>query len=198
MPGSGKNDLSRQERRRAPSPPEPRRVNVNAAGIDIGAGHHYVAVPEGGDPEGRAVRQFGCFTDDLCALADWLSQCGIETVAMESTGVYWIPLYELLAERGFDVKLVDPRRLKNVPGRKTEPKRASAHQRGNIPNASPRPATISTSLPTSIASGTIAAGAPRISFAGIVWSMIPRPLPIAVISALVDYRAPFTSPTPSV
>ena len=67
-----KNDLSRQERRRAPSPPEPRRVNVNAAGIDIGAGHHYVAVPEGRDPEGRAVRQFGCFTDDLCALADWL------------------------------------------------------------------------------------------------------------------------------
>jgi transposase len=120
MPGFGKNDLSRHGRRRAPLPPELRRVNVNAAGIDIGAGQHYVAVPEGRDPQGRAVRQFGCFTDDLCALADWLSQCGIETVAMESTGVYWIPLFELLAERGFDVKLVDPRRLKNVPGRKSD------------------------------------------------------------------------------
>jgi transposase len=120
MPGFGKNDLSRHGRRRAPLPPELERVNVNGAGIDIGAGQHYVAVPEGGDPQGRAVRQFGCFTDDLCALADWLSQGGIETVAMESTGVYWIALFELLAERGFDVKLVDPRRLKNVPGRKSD------------------------------------------------------------------------------
>ena len=60
MPGSGKNDLSRDGRRRTPLPPELRRVNVNAAGIDIGAGHHYVAVPEGRDPQGRAVRQFGC------------------------------------------------------------------------------------------------------------------------------------------
>ena len=95
-------------------------MNLHAAGIDIGAESHYVAVPEGRDPEGRDVRQFAAFTADLQALADWLTRCGIETVAMESTGVYWIPLFELLAERGFDVKLVDPRQLKSVPGRKTD------------------------------------------------------------------------------
>jgi transposase len=66
------------------------------------------------------VRSFGAFTGDLCALADWLKQCGIETVAMESTGVYWIALYELLVERGFEVLLVDARQAKNVPGRKTD------------------------------------------------------------------------------
>jgi transposase len=65
------------------------------------------------------VRAFS-FTGDLCALADWLKQCEIETVAMESTGVYWIPLYELLVERGFEVLLVDARQAKNVPGRKTD------------------------------------------------------------------------------
>jgi transposase len=101
-------------------PPELRQVNLNAAGVDVGAGSHYVAVPAGRDPEGRDVREFGAFTADLHALADWLTRCGIETVAMESTGVYWIPLFELLSERGFEVKLVDPRQLKNVPGRKTD------------------------------------------------------------------------------
>ena len=101
-------------------PPELQQVNLNAAGIDIGAEHHYVAVPEGRDPDGRAVRMFGAFTLDLVALADWLTRCGIETVAMESTGVYWIPLFELLMERGFEVKLVDPRQLKHVPGRKSD------------------------------------------------------------------------------
>ena len=60
------------------------------------------------------------FTVDLYRLADWLEGCGVETVAMESTGVYWIPLFQVLEERGFDVKLVDPRRLKSVPGRKTD------------------------------------------------------------------------------
>ena len=84
MPRSCKNDLLRHGRRRAALPPELRRVNVNAAGIDIGAGQHYVAVPEGRDPQGRAVRQFGCFTDNLCALADWLWQCGL--VAKLHTG----------------------------------------------------------------------------------------------------------------
>ena len=106
--------------RAANLPPELRRMNLNAAGIDIGAESHYVAVPEGRDPEGRDVRQFAAFTADLQTLADWLTRCGIDTVAMESTGVYWIPLFELLAERGFDVKLVDPRQLKSVPGRKTD------------------------------------------------------------------------------
>jgi transposase len=95
-------------------------VNLHAAGIDIGATSHFVAVPEGRDPEGRTVREFGAFTPDLHALAAWLATCGITTVAMESTGVYWIPLFEVLSERGFDVKLVDPRQLKHVPGRKTD------------------------------------------------------------------------------
>src|SRR6266581_8137495 len=106
---------------RAPQlPPELRRINLNAAGVDVGAASHYVAVPEGRDPEGCDVRAFGAFTADLYALADWLTRCGIETVAMESTGVYWIPLFELLSERGFAVKLVDPRQFKSVPGRKTD------------------------------------------------------------------------------
>jgi hypothetical protein len=78
---------------RAPQlPPELRRVNLNAAGVDVGAASHYVAVPEGRDPEGCDVRAFGAFTADLYALADWLTRCGIETVAMESTGVLDPPL----------------------------------------------------------------------------------------------------------
>ena len=101
-------------------PPELRHVHLHAAGIDVGAGGHYVAIPPGRDPEGRDVREFGAFTADLYTLAEWLRRCGIETVAMESTGVYWIPLFELLAERGFEVRLVDPRQLKNVPGRKSD------------------------------------------------------------------------------
>jgi transposase len=106
--------------RAATLPPELRRVNLNAAGVDVGATSHYVAVPAGRDPDGDDVRTFGAFTADLYALADWLTQCGIETVAMESTGVYWIPLFELLSARGFEVHLVDPRQLKHVPGRKTD------------------------------------------------------------------------------
>jgi transposase len=100
----------RQHSRRAKLPPELRAVNLNAAGVDVGADRHFVAVPEGGDPEGHTVRSFGAFTANLHALATWLRVCGVETVAMESTGVYWIPLFELLVEQGFDVKLVDPRR----------------------------------------------------------------------------------------
>lgn len=95
-----------------------RKVNLNAAGIDVGATQHYVAVGE--DRDDVTVRCFGTFTADLHALADWLERCGIDTVAMESTGVYWIPVFELLVERGFEVKLVEPGRLKNVPGRKTD------------------------------------------------------------------------------
>ncbi len=94
------------------------RLNPNAGGIDIGATQHYVAAPEGRDEV--IVRCFGTFTSDLESLADWLKQCGVETVAMESTGVYWIPVFELLEERGFTVKLVEPGKLKNVPGRKTD------------------------------------------------------------------------------
>jgi transposase len=74
-------------------------------------------------PEGcadKTVREFKTFTTGLNELADWLKQCGIKTVAMESTGVYWIPIFELLEERGFDVKLVDSRQTKNVSGRKSD------------------------------------------------------------------------------
>jgi transposase len=93
-------------------------VNPNAAGIDIGSEVHYVAVPPDRDPE--PVRSFKCFTADLKALADWLDECGIETVAMESTSVYWIPLYQILEAHGFEVVLVNARHVKNVPGRKTD------------------------------------------------------------------------------
>ncbi len=103
----------------APSiPAELKQVNLNAAGIDIGATMHFVCVPQGRDPQ--PVRSFGTFTADLEAIADWLVQCGVTTVAMEATGVYWIPLFELLERRGFEVKLVEPSRLKHVPGRKSD------------------------------------------------------------------------------
>jgi len=105
---------------KVPLPPQLKRVNLDAAGIDIGAEEHWAAVPPDRNTEGQDVRRFGAFTGELCALADWLKQCGIQTVAMESTGVYWIPLYELLVERGFEVLLVDARQAKNVPGRKTD------------------------------------------------------------------------------
>jgi transposase len=93
-------------------------INPNAAGIDVGSEVHYVAVPPDRDPE--PVRSFNCFTADLNSLADWLTQCGIETVAMESTGVYWIPLFQILESRGFEVFLVNARHVKNVPGRKSD------------------------------------------------------------------------------
>lgn len=93
-------------------------VNRNAAGIDVGAVAHSVAVPT--DRDDQPVREFAAFTGELYRLADWLQTCGIETVAWESTGVYWIPVFHVLEERGFEVKLVDARQLKRVPGRKTD------------------------------------------------------------------------------
>jgi transposase len=93
-------------------------LNPNAAGIDVGSASHFVAVPA--DRDAEPVRAFGAFTADLQHLADWLQACGIETVAMESTGVYWIPLFQVLESRGFDVRLVDTHHLKRVPGRKTD------------------------------------------------------------------------------
>jgi transposase len=93
-------------------------INLNAAGIDIGSRSHFVAVPADRDPQ--PVQEFPTFTADLERLADWLKRCGITTVAMESTGVYWIPLYELLESRGFDIKLINAHHIKNVPGRKTD------------------------------------------------------------------------------
>ena len=93
-------------------------VHPHAAGIDVGNGMHYVAVRPDRDPQ--PVRRFECFTADLNRLADWLQQCGAKTVAMQSTGVYWIPLYEILEERGIQVFLVNARHTKNLPGRKSD------------------------------------------------------------------------------
>ena len=93
-------------------------IHINAAGIDIGSGEHWVAVPKDRDEE--PVRKFACFTSDLHAMAEWLKKCKIDTVVMESTGVYWIPLFQILETQGFDVKLVNARHVKNVPGRKTD------------------------------------------------------------------------------
>src|SRR5687768_6903714 len=95
---------------RAMSPIHPR-----AAAIDVGAKMHVAAV--GPDRASEPVRTFGTFTDDLNRL--WFQECGIETVAMESTGVYWIPVFEILEQRGFEVLLVNARDAKHVPGRKS-------------------------------------------------------------------------------
>ena len=93
-------------------------VHPHAAGIDVGNGAHYVAVRPDRDLE--PVRRFECFTADLHRLADWLRSCGVKTVAMQSTGVYWIPIYEILEDRGFEVYLVNARHTKNLPGRKSD------------------------------------------------------------------------------
>lgn len=94
------------------------QINFNPAGLDIGAAEIWACVPTGRDEQ--PVRCFETFTVDLHALADWLAACGVETVAMESTGVYWIPVYEILEARGFKVYLVNARHLKNVPNKKTD------------------------------------------------------------------------------
>jgi transposase len=94
------------------------RINPNAAGIDCGSAEHYVAVPP--DRGATPVQSFKTFTSDLVRLADWLTTGGITSVAMEATGVYWIPIYEMLDARGFEVRLVNARHVKNVPGRKSD------------------------------------------------------------------------------
>ena len=93
-------------------------MRPDAAGIDIGATEIFVAVPA--DRAAENVRSFPTFTQDLYALADWLTQCGVKTVAMESTGVYWIPLFQILEDRDFEVCLVNAHHVKNVPGRRTD------------------------------------------------------------------------------
>jgi transposase len=90
--------------RRDPLPPQLAQVHLNAAGIDVGSEFHFVAVPA--DRDERPVRRFSAFTSDLLSLADWLAHCGIETVVLGSTGVYWIPLFELLESRGFQIRAV--------------------------------------------------------------------------------------------
>ena len=94
------------------------KINLFAAGIDIGSETHFVAVPE--ELDEKPVRSFSCFTADLEAMADWLVETGITTVVMESTGIYWIPVFEILESRELDVKLVNARHVKNVAGRKSD------------------------------------------------------------------------------
>jgi transposase len=93
-------------------------INPDAAGIDVGSTFHVAAVP--GDRDDDPVRTFRTFSGDLHRLADWFKDTGITTIAMESTGVYWIPVFEILEARGFEVLLVNARDVKNVPGRKTD------------------------------------------------------------------------------
>src|SRR6516225_10200005 len=93
-------------------------MRPNAGGIDIGATEIFVAVPADRDME--TVRSFASFTEDLHALADWLQQCRVDTVAMESTGVYWIPLFQILEARGIEVHLVNAQHVHHVPGRKSD------------------------------------------------------------------------------
>jgi len=93
-------------------------LNLHAAGIDVGSEEHWVAVPK--DRDSEPVRRFGCFTADLHAMAQWLKQCRITTIAMESTGVYWIPVHQILERYGFEVRLVNAAHVKHAPGRKTD------------------------------------------------------------------------------
>lgn len=94
------------------------QMNEDAAGIDVGSTEHWAAVPP--DRDEQPTRRFGAFTSDLYALAAWLKQGGIKTVAMESTGVYWVQLYQILEEKGFEVLLVDAKAVKHVSGRKDD------------------------------------------------------------------------------
>lgn len=94
------------------------QLNPDVAGIDCGAAEHYVAVPP--DRDAQPIQCFKTFTSDLARLADWLVACRVRSVAMEATGVYWIPVYEILEARGLTVLLVNARHLKNVPGRKSD------------------------------------------------------------------------------
>jgi transposase len=93
-------------------------VHANAAGLDLSQAEIWAAVP--GDRTPTPIRKFGTFTPDVLALADWLTACRIDTVAMEATGVYWIPVYEILEAKGFQLFVVNARHIKNVPGRKSD------------------------------------------------------------------------------
>ena len=93
-------------------------VHPDAAGIDVGAKSHFVSVPAGRDE--MPVREFGSWTADLRKMAQWLKSCGVRTVALQSTGVYWIPIYDVLEQEGLEVYLVNARGTKNLPGRKSD------------------------------------------------------------------------------
>ena len=121
-----KSEAKKTKSRKSVADPALAIANPHAAGIDVHSREHWVCVPATSAPAkpkdhpanlAANVRAFGACTADLELLADWLDECGITTVAMESTGVYWIPLYDLLASQGFAVILVDPRQTKHAPGR---------------------------------------------------------------------------------
>ena len=110
--------MKKRTRKKIPKIEALKQINMDAAGIDIGSSDIFVCVPEDRDDE--SVKRFDTFTEDLYFIADWLQHCRIQTIAMESTGIYWIPLYDILEERGFTVYLVNAREVKNLPGRKTD------------------------------------------------------------------------------
>src|SRR5437879_2607702 len=117
------NEMNRKQRREMMRKIQSERLSLevvhpDAAGIDIGNESHYVAVPPGRDS--LQVRRYGCTTDELKAMANWLKLCGIRTVAMQSTGVYWIAVYDILEAAGLEVYLVNARETKNLPGRKSD------------------------------------------------------------------------------
>lgn len=93
-------------------------INPDSAGIDIGAASHFVAVPAGRDTE--TVKEFGCFTPNIQEMIKWLKRCKIKTIVMESTGSYWVPVFEMLDQAGFEVNLVDAHHVKNIRGRKSD------------------------------------------------------------------------------
>ncbi len=117
MPKQSRSQKSRRDKRvkeweRLPP------LNRNAAGIDVGNAEHHVAVPMGRDAE--PVQKFGSFTADLHRMAQWLKDCGIDTVVMQATGVYWVALYQILEDYGFQVNVVNAQHTKTLPGRKTD------------------------------------------------------------------------------
>jgi transposase len=120
-----KSPTSRKGRSEGPIRPTTRMpvINPHAGGLDVGSTEHYVCVPTDSVSDGQdSVRSFGTFTQDLDQLVEWLRQCGVQTVAMESTGVYWVPIYQKLEEAGIKPVLANARHLRQVPGRKTDVK----------------------------------------------------------------------------
>jgi len=143
-------------------------VHPRAAGIDVGNGAHYVAVRPDQDPE--PVRRLECFTADLHRLADWLETCGVATIAMQSTGVYWIPLYEILEERGLEVYLVNARHTKNLPGRKSDVQESQWLLKLHTYGLRSRPSAGASTNPTTLATRCSKLASPPIRLACGNWS----------------------------
>jgi transposase len=118
MPQQSNEDKKRKSRGKGDREEGFPELNRNAAGIDVGNAEHHVAVPVGQDPQ--PVQKFGSFTADLHRMAQWLKACGIETVVMQATGVYWVALFQILEDYGLKVNVVNARHTKTLPGRKTD------------------------------------------------------------------------------